>query len=353
MMATMDRTFSSPPAKRQKLPYHHKHRIHHPHTILPSERTILPQDLLNKLLVESIKTVCEEQAQKLGVEQPYIESVALEALRSTTDEFVHRVCSRIRQSMLSARRTTPIGPDFDAAFYALRVPLPEDQLEPYTTHNKTNRPLLPTPPPEDDRKDEFHLDAKHSLPVDLLGPELSRQQDLKKFSFNISSLPPVPSAHTYRDTEVYQTREKDAKKIRERATEEGKLGEQALRKLAGAVKLEAALSTEPEYRYVRDRRPRRLQKGPVLTEEAMFEETMRDLLVSEPGDFELGPVVSCEKQYRMPDEGKVKRRPVSKAVNVPPPVVQKASAANKYNLLPPPLSKAKPPTDDMDLAFEL
>lgn len=335
-MATMSESIQMPPAKRQKLAYHHKHQIHYKPPSVPGEPALLPQELLDRLLVESIKAICEEQAYKLGIQEPLIESVALEALRNGVDEFVHNVCEKVQRSMLAARRTVPIAPDFDAAFYALDVPVPEDQLQPYSTKVEINRPLLPTPPPED----EFHV--THDLPEHLLGPELSRQQDLKKFSFNTSSLPPVPSAHTYRDSEVFQRRETDSKKIRERATEEGKLGEQALRKLAGAVKLEAALSTEPETRYVQDYRPKRLRRKPVLTEEAMFEDTMRDLLISEPGDFELGPVVSAEKQYRMPDEGRVKRRPVTTTAAKP-----------KYNLLPPPRSKSKPAVSNADVAFEL
>ena len=37
---------------------------------------------------------------------------------------------------------------------------------------------------------------------------------------------------------------------------------------------------------------------------------MRDLLRAEPEGFELGPIVTSEKQYRMPDDSQVKRRPV-------------------------------------------
>jgi len=334
-----------PPLKRQKLPYHHKHRIQHRPPVVPGEPALLPQELLDKLLVESVKTICEEQAFKQDILEPYIESVALEALRNAADEFVKNLCHKVCRSMYAARRTTPIAPDFDSAFYALDLPLPDDQLSPYASKPEINRPLLPTPPPDD----EFH--HTHELPEQLLGPELSRQQDLKRFSFNTSSLPPVPSAHTYRDTAVFLQRETDSKRIRELATEEGKLGEQALRKLAGAAKLEVALSTEPETRYVKDRRPRRLRRMPILTEEAMFEETMRDLLKSEPGDFELGPLVSSEKQYRMPDEGRVKRRPVT--ATSAPTQSREEGGLRKYNLLPPPLPKPKPPAQGADLAFEL
>lgn len=335
-----------PPLKRQKLPYHHKHRIQHRPPIVPGEPALLPQELLDKLLVESIKTVCEEQAYKQEIYEPYIDSVALEAIRNAADEFVQNLCQKVRRSMNAARRNTPIAPDFDSAFYALDLPLPDDQLSPYTTKPEINPPLLPTPPPDDE------LHHSHELPERLLGPELSRQQDLKKFSFNTSSLPPVPSAHTYRDTAVFLERETDSKRIRELATEEGKLGEQALRKLAGAAKLDVALSTEPETRYVKDRRPRRLRRMPILTEEAMFEETMRELLKSEPGDFELGPVVSSEKQYRMPDEGRVKRKPLTTTASARASG-ESGGGVGKYNLLPPPMSKPKPPAQNADVAFEL
>lgn len=354
----MEETLPIPPAKRQKLTiaYHHKHKIQHKYTHAPGEPALLPHDVLDRLMIESVETICEESAWKQGIDEPYVESVALEALRSAMDEFVKNLCSKVQRSMTAARRVVPIPPDFDSAFFALGLPLPEDQLASYEVKHNSNPSLLPTPPAED----EFH--HTNELPQWLLGPELSRQQDLKKFSFNTSSLPPVPSAHTYRDTDVFLEREKDSKRIRELATEEGKLGEQALRKLAGAVKLEAALSTEPETRIVQDKRPRRLRREPILTEEAMFEETMRDLLKQEPGDFELGPVVSSEKQYRMPDEGRVKRKPIDK--NVPPgsavktlPTVGKDSGPSKYNLLPPPISKPKSVSpaagESMDFSFDI
>lgn len=354
----MEEPSTEPPTKRQKLTiaYHHKHKTQHKVALAPGEPTLLPHDVLDKLMLESVKTICEETAWKQGIDEPYIESVALEALRSAMDEFVQNLCSKIQRSMTAARRVVPIPPDFDSAFFALDLSLPDDQLAPYNTQHDTVLSLLPTPPAED----EFH--HTNELPQWLLGPELSRQQDLKKFSFNTSSLPPVPSAHTYRDTDVFLEREKDSKRIRELATEEGKLGEQALRKLAGAVKLEAALSTEPETRIVQDKRPRRLRREPILTEEAMFEETMRDLLKQEPGDFELGPVVSSEKQYRMPDEGRVKRRPLGKAAapgsdSKVLSTGSKDSGPSKYNLLPPPISKpksVKPATaEDMDFSFDI
>lgn len=337
-----------PPAKRQKIAYHHKHAIHHQLPSIPGEGALLPQELLDKLVIDSVKNIVEEQAYKQFITNPVIESVALEALRNAAEEFVHHACGQIRQRMNAARRTVPIILDFD---FAWDIPPPLDQLQPYKVKTEINRPLLPTPPPED----EFHNGFE--LPERLLGPELSRQQDLSKFSFNVKTLPPVPSAHTYRDSAVFEDRVTDSKKLRELATDEGKLGEQALRRLAGALKADAVLSVNPDARFIKDQRPRRLRwnKKPTLTEEAMFEETMRGLLLDEPG-FELGPVVSCEKQYRMPDEANVRRRLVDVKALPPGPLSKKhdsPTTSRSYNILPPPKSKPRPSADEMEGVIEL
>jgi len=217
-------------------------------------------------------------------------------------------CSKVRRSMLAARRTTPIATDFETAIDVLDVPRPDDQILPYHTRPGFNPALLPTPPPED----PFHHVV--TLPPSFLGPELDGQSELKKFSFNTASLPPLPSAHTYKDTPVYPRREVDSRRIRELATEEGKLGEQALRKLAGAVKLDAAhpIETDTARRASATSRwsgRQRRRPGLDWSEEAVFEDTVRDLLKDEPNGFELGPIVTCEKAYRMPDDVQVRRRP--------------------------------------------
>jgi len=228
--------------------------------------------------------------------------------------------------MLAARRTAPIATDFETALQVLDVPRPDDQLKPYITHPPINQPLLPTPPPED----TFHNVVK--LPSDFLGPELDGHGQLQRFGFNTSSLPSLPSAHTFRDTAHFPTLEKDTRKIRELATQEGKLGEQALRKLAGAVKLDAThpLDFEATRKKTTGTAPRkRWKNGVSLSEEAVFEETLRDLLAKEPGGFELGPIVTCEKAYRMPDDVQVKRRaPVEAA-----PKRKSGSAATEADVM--------------------
>jgi len=223
--------------------------------------------------------------------------------------------SMARRSMLAARRTMPTATDFEAAIDALEVPRPDDQLRPYQTHTSTVPSLLPTPPPED----EFHNTTK--LPPSLLGPELDSHGGLTKFAFSVGGIPELPSAHTFKETPVYPHRETDSRRIRELATQEGKLGEQALRKLAGAVKLDAAhppaaAAAAAESQPPPNRRPKvfqskqrkRWKSGIDVPEEAVFEETLRDLLAKGPGGFELGPIVTCEKAYRMPDDAQVKRR---------------------------------------------
>jgi Transcription factor TFIID complex subunit 8 C-term len=222
---------------------------------------------------------------------------------------IMNICSKIRRSMLAARRTAPIPTDFETAIHAVDVPRPDDQLLAYRTKPEVNPPLLPTPPPDD----PFHDYLK--LPPTLLGPELIGQGGLKQFALTTSSLPPLPSAHTYKDTDVFPHRETDTRRIRELATEEGKLGEQALRKLAGAVKLDATHPLEHESKQDREMPlpppygRRRRKAAP--TEEAIFEDTVRELLKAEPEGFELGPIVTSEKGYRMPDDVQVKRRPIS------------------------------------------
>lgn len=217
---------------------------------------------------------------------------------------MQRFLSKVRRSMLAARRTAPIATDFESAIQVFDIPRPDDQLGSYQSNPPINPALYPTPPPDD----EFHTTVE--LPSSFLGPELDGQGQLKRFSFTTKGLPELPSAHTYKNTPVYPYREGDTRKIRERATQEGKLGEQALRKLAGAVKLDAThpLELEAARRKATAGQRKRWKTSVNLSEEAVFEETLRDLLAKEPGGFELGPIVTCEKAYRMPDDVQVKRK---------------------------------------------
>jgi transcription initiation factor TFIID subunit 8 len=70
----------------------------------------------------------------------------------------------------------------------------------------------------------------------LLGPELSGKADKEARAYIPKHFPPFPSKHTYKATPVFTKRENDPRKIREKATEEGILAEQSLRKLMAAQK---------------------------------------------------------------------------------------------------------------------
>ncbi|RMD42345.1 hypothetical protein DV735_g2800, partial [Chaetothyriales sp. CBS 134920] len=282
-------------AKRRKIPYHHHHFIHHRQQQWPAaEPAFVEPESVDKLLIDSIKTVIEEEALKHNVQDPAIESMALEGLYGAVNEFILSFCALVRRSMQAARRTVPIAPDFEAAIYELGLPRPDDQIAAYQTKPPINTRLYPTPPPED----SFH--GTHELPSDFLGAELDGRAALERFTYNTAALPPLPSAHTYKATVVYDQRETDSRRIRELATEEGKLGEQALRKLAGAVKIGAAPSASPAAtelkQNVKSRKTRgRRRSVNNAAEEDCFGRAVGALLRAEPEGFELGPIVTAEK----------------------------------------------------------
>lgn len=338
----MDADFEGPPAKRRRTAYHHKHRIRH-HEEVPAGE-LLSQKILDVQMTQAIKTICEEIAFRQGIEHPQIDSVALESLRALTDDFQRELCSLVSRSMHNGRRIVPLAPDFEAALKALNVPRPDDQLLACSTKLESlpQRSYLPSPPPED----EFH--TSHELPRDFLGPQLSRQTDLNLYSSNIKSLPPLPSAHTYKTTPVIDQRETDTRRIRELATEEGKLGEAALRKLAAASNSGGESVLSEQEKYVKDNRPRWIpaSRQKYLTQEAIWDTTLRELLAQERAagrDFELGPEVNCEKKWRMPDDWRQRRRhvAVSRSPTIPKNVASGERGAKRYDLLPPTMSASK------------
>jgi hypothetical protein len=136
-----------------------------------------------------------------------------------------RISTFIRQSMLSSRRTQPIPHDFEHALKRIRLD-PGDLL-PHLKPAAPNPPaptLLPSPPPENE--------IMKTLPF-LTG--LSSENDRATRAYIPTHLPSFPSKHTYSATAVFIERDGDPRKIRERAAEDGRHGEEALRKLASAA----------------------------------------------------------------------------------------------------------------------
>lgn len=235
--------------------------------------------------------------------------------------------SYIRTSMTSGRRTQPLPIDFEFALRQNGISI--DSLRPHVKPPPATRkalPVLPTPPPEEP--------IASDIDPSFLGDSLSGPLYQKKFNHIPKGFPKFPSRHTYQDTEVFTKREVDPRKVREQATEEGRLGEEALRKLARAAK-------DGETRN-KERMKKRLWGRKKESMETMFDKTLKVLMTESatgapkdgkaekdkdkglglsfdlglgypqastsqkppppnsptpPAQFEMGPIVNCDRTY--------------------------------------------------------
>lgn len=134
--------------------------------------------------------------------------------------------ANVRQSMLACRRTQPIPQDFLQSLHlhqlSLRSLLPH--LDPPVPPSQS-QPLLPL----DDVAPTLQFQR---LPV--LDFALNNESKTGKSTYIPKSFPSFPSEHTYKATPNVPVRENNPRKMRERAIEEGRLGEAALRKLVNA-----------------------------------------------------------------------------------------------------------------------
>ncbi|KAL9600501.1 MAG: hypothetical protein Q9219_003152 [cf. Caloplaca sp. 3 TL-2023] len=155
------------------------------------------------------------------------EPLALESLRVEAEEYIHRFAANVRQSMLSCRRTRATAQDFLQALHihqlSLRALLPH--LRPPVPPRRTRITLSEEPAQEGEEQ---------GYNEHLLGKILDGGLVEHKRTYVPRHLPAFPSKHTYMATAEYPEREEDPRKIRERATEEGRLGEEALRRLVSA-----------------------------------------------------------------------------------------------------------------------
>ncbi|KAI9712234.1 MAG: hypothetical protein M1812_006969 [Candelaria pacifica] len=197
----------------------HHHRMHHKQT-LPDPAAFISQDdeAVQSLLTRSLGLAFED-AGFSGADP-----MAIESLRSEVEEFMIHFLRSVTQSMLSCRRSHPTPQDFTYALAMqnltvssliphLRPKLPPDILQ----------PSLPTQPPEE---------ALEPPLSPMLGTALSGGDDKKQRRYIPTQFPAFPSRHTYSQTPEWTHREQDPRKIREKATEEGRMGEEALRRLA-------------------------------------------------------------------------------------------------------------------------
>ncbi|KAL8795903.1 MAG: hypothetical protein Q9182_007465 [Xanthomendoza sp. 2 TL-2023] len=157
------------------------------------------------------------------------EPLALESFRLAVEEYIHDFLADVRQSMLSCRRILSIPPDFLQALHTHQLSLRAlvTHLDPPVARRKA-RTILSYEP----QQEEQHYNH------DFLGATLNGGADERIRPYVPRHFPSLPSKHTYQATAEFPSREEDPRKIRERATEEGRLGEEALRRLVSAKSID-------------------------------------------------------------------------------------------------------------------
>jgi hypothetical protein len=221
-----------------------------------------------------------------------------------------RVSTFIRQSMLSSRRTQPIPQDFEHALKRSRIQ--PHKLLPLLEPTSSNAPvpsLLPSPPPENE--------ITKTLPFLTA---LSSEDDRATRAYIPTHLPSFPSKHTYSATAVFVERDGDPRKIRERAAEDGRHGEEALRKLASAAFRDNQTSASGRDRKLWGRRMDSMETMFEKTTKGLAKKLGKDSYGSSAGlinsameidsgtadadtkarlklswNMELGPIVNCER----------------------------------------------------------
>ncbi|KAH8424358.1 TBP-associated factor 8 family protein [Aspergillus melleus] len=312
---------NGPDAKRLKRPYHHHHRLQNPVNPAIPEPAISDASSVDHLMKRSIGQSLRQSGFDLA------DPVALDGFHNAAEEYLLKFASYIRQSMLSSRRIQPIPQDFEHALkrHSLRL----DDLIPHTKPPPTSEPiptLLPSPPPEDD--------SFKTLPS--LGPQLSGEDDRVRSAHIPKHFPEFPSKHTYRHTPVFTEREQDARKIRERATEDGRHGEEALRKLARAAFKDNQLGAAGRDKKAWGKRTESMDSMFEKTIKAMLKKTPKGLPA--PGasgpmeidsgaaadadvksarnktalSIELPPIINCERDLWRKSTGSRDRRPEEK-----------------------------------------
>ncbi|EGE80373.1 hypothetical protein RJZ56_003228 [Blastomyces dermatitidis] len=289
--------------KRQRREYHH--RLQTPMTPDLPDSAFTDTTAVDTLLKLSIGVLVHD----CGF--THADPVALDSFRSAVEEYILHILSYTRQSMSSCRRMQPIPLDFEHAFRNTNIHL--DSLHKYLTPPSPQReqqiiPPLPTPPPSA---------PNPATDLPFLGPDLSGTQHRQLSTHIPKHFPNFPSKHTYQETPVFTTRETDPRKIREKATEEGRLGEEALRKLARAGR-EGLLFRDGADGSGDGDSGKKLWGSRLESMESMFEKAVKGVVggggagglgtdaefslssplkVPENGTLELSPIVNCDRVY--------------------------------------------------------
>ncbi|MCJ1471437.1 hypothetical protein MMC13_000076 [Lambiella insularis] len=190
--------------------------------------------------------------------------IAIESFQAEVEEYMLHFLTNVRQSMLSSRRTQPI---------------PRDFLHALERHQLTLRSLIPhLNPPVAPSRSQITLNCEPTCRGDdhkhdqIIANLLNGPLRATSTSCIPQHFPALPSKHTYKFEEMFTSRETDPQKVRERATEEGRLGEEALRKLVGVCAEEASVETS-----------QRSRRKPTVREQtrALWKETMEAVTAAE------------------------------------------------------------------------
>jgi hypothetical protein len=162
-----------------------------------------------------------------------VKASALEMFRAQVEEYMLDFLGHASASMQNNRRTKPTALDFATALASTRPTHTASLLEPQLSLSipaDISCPVIPDPDPAPSPAPDF----SH-----LLQPLIT----VRPPPYIPNHFPSLPPRHAWKQTAVFPEREKDARKMREKATEEGMLAENALRRLAAAAKT-GALNAE-------------------------------------------------------------------------------------------------------------
>jgi transcription initiation factor TFIID subunit 8 len=213
-----------------------------------------------------------------------------------------RLLSDVRASMQTHRRASPTAQDFRMAISHMPNTRSASLLAPQLDLSLPETiayPSIPQPgPPPAPAPD---LSA-------LLQPLLVETQP----QYVPSHFPQLPPQHAWKETAVFATREKDSRKMREKATEEGMLAEQALRKLAaaakaGAMKAESRRRTSAPLAGVGRVREGAGRKR--AAPEMLFDDVLNDVTESHDSDYTMA-LDGADDRGRQPTQSELEERVV-------------------------------------------
>jgi len=157
-------------------------------------------------------------------------TAAVDHLRTYFEAYLKSLASDILHFTHAKRRRKPMLADVALSFICNRIG---------TGGLETELERLPGPLyiPETIPVDSSVYEFLPSVEIDrLLGPSLDGTSSRQKFI--PTHMPQFPAKHTYLSTPVYSKRQSAPRFIREKATEQARLAEEALRKFLVADKLE-------------------------------------------------------------------------------------------------------------------